>query len=93
MRNKVRLSKIIQFLISILESDIYVLYNYDFIYGAVTARGRRSERSYEAGVDTGTSQALYSMKEISLNDFKSLNNFNSIYHDNNDVSLTNYLEI
>ena len=38
----------------------------------VTARGRRFERSYEAGVDTGTSPALYSMKEISLNDFKSL---------------------
>ena len=41
--------------------------------GAVTARGRRSERSYEAGVDTGTSPALYSMKEISLNNFNSLN--------------------
>ena len=45
--------------------------------GAVTARGCRSERSYEVGVHEYESRR-YHMKETSLNDFKSLNNFNSI---------------
>ena len=38
---------------SILKNDRN-LQDYNII-GTVTARGRRSERSYEVGVDTGTS--------------------------------------
>ena len=38
--------------------DILLLTLRIYYIGTVTARGRRSERSYEVGVDTGTSPAV-----------------------------------
>ena len=38
--------------------EISIEYNIEFYKKTVTARGRRSEQSYEVGVDTGTSPAV-----------------------------------